>query len=53
MGISIHYSIYGDGPPVMLLHAGMANTLPDTSHFAFLQDPERFNAAVLRFLSTV
>jgi pimeloyl-ACP methyl ester carboxylesterase len=27
--------------------------LPDTSHFAFLQDPERFNAAVLHFLGTV
>jgi pimeloyl-ACP methyl ester carboxylesterase len=26
--------------------------LPDTSHFAFLQDPEGFNAAILRFLDT-
>ena len=26
--------------------------LSDASHFALLQDPERFNAAILRFLGT-
>ncbi|WP_315742388.1 alpha/beta fold hydrolase [Bradyrhizobium sp. SZCCHNR1075] len=30
-------------------HAGLL-ILPNTSHFAFLQDPELFNAAMLRFL---
>jgi hypothetical protein len=42
-GISIYYAIYGEGPPVILLH-GLAN--------ADLQDPERFNAAILHFLGT-
>jgi pimeloyl-ACP methyl ester carboxylesterase len=30
-------------------HAGLL-ILPDTSHFAFLQDPRQFNFAILHFL---
>ncbi len=32
-------------------HAGLL-ILPNTSHFAFLQDPQQFNFAVLHFLET-
>jgi pimeloyl-ACP methyl ester carboxylesterase len=33
----------------MIPHAGLL-ILPDTSHFAFLQDPRQFNFAILHFL---
>jgi pimeloyl-ACP methyl ester carboxylesterase len=33
----------------MIPHAGLL-ILPNTSHFAFLQDPRQFNFAILHFL---
>jgi len=37
-----------DGDPT-IPHAGLL-ILPNTSHFAFLQDPRQFNFAILHFL---
>jgi pimeloyl-ACP methyl ester carboxylesterase len=33
----------------MIPHTGLL-ILPNTSHFAFLQDPRQFNFAILHFL---
>lgn len=58
-GARIHYEREGDAPPIVLLHAGVADSripnvsneiINDAAHLPNLEHPDEFNRLVLDFL---
>jgi pimeloyl-ACP methyl ester carboxylesterase len=52
----IHYSVRGEGKPLVFLHCGMLGSrvvrYPGVGHIANMECPEQFNKDVLKFLMT-